>query len=600
MRVGRGSRVTAVLHSAVARRGIVRLLGGAVLLSTVGPGRAQAQTRTTPALGVVHFPVSCTADVQADFERGVALLHHMTYPTAREAFAAVAARDPRCAMAQWGIAMTLFQPLWPTRPDSAALHQGWDAVQRAAALQAGTRREALFIAAATAFFLDPDGSDYWLRIRRWAQAQATVHDSFPDDPEVTAFYALSVLAGAPTGGLARAESDRIAALLIEVYDANPGHPGAMHYLVHTNDAAGRAREALDVTEKYESVAPRNPHALHMPTHIYTRLGEWDRVIQGNRAAAAAALEHPAGPQATLVWDEFPHAIEYLVYAHLQKGEDDRAAAEFARLRGTPSIEPTFKTAFHMASIPARYALERRAWSEAAALEPRTPAGLDWDRFAWPEGIAWFARGLGAAHLRDPARADTALAALADLETKMERVGEDLFARNLRVLRLELGAWADHARGDEDSALARMSAALALEESTPKHAVTPAPTLPAGELLGDLLLELGQPGRALEAYRRTLASYPKRFNALLGAARAAGALGDRETARAYYAELVRLGVTGTRMDVLDEARGYLGRDAPDAPLDRGGRVPAGIRPIPVRGRRGPRPRAGGSADRRTPA
>ena len=275
-------------------------------------------------------------------------------------------------MAHWGVAMTLFQPLWPTRPGPEALRRGWEAVQKAKALQSRTERERLFVAAAEAFFLEPESSDYWLRIRRWEQAMENVYRALPDDPEAAAFYALAHLATAPSDTISRAHHDRAAELLLSVYERNPEHPGAMHYLVHANDAPGRERESLDITRKYETVAPRNPHALHMPTHIYTRLGDWNGVIRGNMLAAEAALEHPAGDHGEFVWDEFPHAIEYLVYAYLQKGGDEAAAAQLKRLRATARLQPTFKTAFHLASTQARYALERRAWNEAALISPASP------------------------------------------------------------------------------------------------------------------------------------------------------------------------------------------------------------------------------------
>jgi hypothetical protein len=327
-------------------------------------------------LGTVDFQISCSPQVQAAFNRAVALLHHMTYPQAHEAFLQVARTDPECAMAQWGIAVTLFQPLWPTRPGPAALQQGWDAVRQAKSLQPATERERLFVAAAEAFFLDPASSDYWLRIRRWEQASEKLYTAFPDDPEAAVFYALAHLATAPANAISRDNADRAAAILLRVYERNPDHPGAMHYLVHANDVPGRERESLEITRKYEAVAPDNPHALHMPTHIYTRLGDWDAVIRGNLRAAEAALAHPAGDRRQFVWDEFAHAIEYLVYAHLQKGEDEDAGAQIKRLHATADLEPTFKTAFHLASTQARHALERRDWNEAAAIVPRKFAGIE--------------------------------------------------------------------------------------------------------------------------------------------------------------------------------------------------------------------------------
>ena len=213
-----------------------------------------------------------------------------------------------------------------------------------------------------------------------------VHSAYPDDVEVAAFYALAHLATTRSDTVTRANADRAAEILLRAYDRAPEHPGLMHYLVHANDVPTREQESLEVTRRYDAVAPRNPHALHMPTHIYTRLGDWTAVVRGNQRAAEAALEHPAGERGDLVWDEFPHAIEYLVYAWLQKAADDSALTELQRLRKTERLEPTFKTAFHLASTQARYALERRDWKQAMAIVPREPATLAWDRFGWADGV----------------------------------------------------------------------------------------------------------------------------------------------------------------------------------------------------------------------
>jgi tetratricopeptide (TPR) repeat protein len=428
-------------------------------------------------------------------------------------------------------------------------------VQKAKALQPPTERERLFVAAARAFFLEPASSDYWLRIRRWEVAMEKVYTSFPDDPDAATFYALAHLATTPSNAISREHADRAAEILLKVYKRYPDHPGAMHYLVHANDVPGRERESLEITRKYDAAAPRNPHALHMPTHIYTRLGDWDGVVRGNLLAAEAALEHPAGEHGVFVWDEFPHAIEYLIYADLQKGADGEAAAQLQRLRATARLEPTFKAAFHLASTQARYALERRAWNEAVAIVPREPATLDWDRFTWPEAIARFARGLGAAHLGNVVEARTAVERLKELEEKTRKVGEELFARNVQVLRLELSAWLAHVEGQRESSVALMREAAELETSTPKASVTPGPTLPVHELLGDLLMEQKQPAEALVAYQRTLELYPRRFNGLLGAARAAHALGDAALARTFYQALLEVADGGTRQPALKEAQSY---------------------------------------------
>jgi len=539
-----------------ARRGAPAILLAAL---TTGVPSASLAQQTDPSLGVVEFPVSCSEATRPAFERAVALLHHMTYPQAQAAFREIATSDPSCAMAHWGIAITLFQPAWPTRPGPDDLRRGWDEVETARSLGPPTERERLWVETAAAFFENPAGTDYWARIRRWEAALEGLHTAFPEDPEAAAFYALAHLAAAPSDAAAQAaHAERAAELLLGVYERNPQHPGAMHYLVHANDAQGREGESPEIVRKYDRVAPRNPHALHMPTHIYTRLGDWEAVIDGNLRAAEAALEHPAGENGEYVWDEFPHAIEYLVYAYLQQGADDEAAAAIARLRSTPDLQPSYKTAFHLASIPARYALERRAWAQAAALVPREPSTLEWDLYPWPEGIAWFARGLGAAIEGETRKSREAIERLAALEQRTQDAGEDLFARNLRILRLEVEAWLAYREYDHATSEARLREAVELEISTPKHPVTPGPTLPAYELLGDLMLAYEDPEDALEAYRRSLELYPRRFNSLLGAARAARASGDHEAARTYYQELLEVGGDGTREHVLEEARAFLER------------------------------------------
>ena len=523
----------------------IRELLAVLLACYAGDAMGQAQEHAGHPLGTIDFPVSCSEQTQGAFNRAIALLHHMTYPQAREAFQQVVKNDPQCAMAHWGVAMTLFQPLWPTRPQTEARQLGWQALRKAKALQPPTQREQLLVAAAEAFFLEPESTDYWLRIRRWEQGMERAYAAFPDDAEVAAFYALSHLATAPANAISRSHSDRAAGILLRIYERTPDHPGAMHYLVHANDVPGRERELLEITRKYESVAPHNPHALHMPTHIYTRLGDWSGVIRGNLRAAEAALAHPAGQHGELVWDEFPHAVEYLVYAYLQKGADDAAAAQLQRLHTTANLEPTFKTAFHLASTQARYALERHAWQDAALLVPGEPKTLDWDRFGWPQAIVVFARGLGAAHQGRVSEAAVGIERLAALEAATRKTGEELFARNIQVLRLELSAWLTHVNGETQSSVALMREAAEIEVSTPKHAVTPGPTLPAHELLGDLLMAQKQPAQALAAYERSMQLYPKRFNSLLGAARAARSLGDESLARRFYREFLEIAEGTTR-------------------------------------------------------
>jgi tetratricopeptide (TPR) repeat protein len=446
--------------------------------------------------------------------------------------------------------MTLFQPLWPTRPDADELRRGWEEVSKARAIAGVTKRERSFIDAAAAFF-DPARSDYWDRIGRWADATRALHEAFPDDIDAKAFLALALLATAPASGDLGHQAEA-AGLLDQVLREDPLHPGAVHYLIHANDASGREHESLDVVHRYHEIAPRNPHALHMPTHIFVRLGEWKAVIDGNRLAADAALENPAGDRGQWVWDEFPHAIEYLVYAYLQTGDDASAKAAMDRLHRTGDLQPGLKTAFHLASIPSRYALERRDWAAAAKVDARADSSLGRDHFPWPEAIRWFARGMGALRTGDIAGGRSAEARIAELRAASERMNETLFARQIEVLRLEVAAWIAHTDGDAGAAVTLMRQAVDLEASTPKPSVTPAPTLPAAELLGDLLLELGRPADALAAYDLSLRSAPRRFNSLAGAARAAMRGGDEMRAREYYSALIEIAAPGSTRSELAEA------------------------------------------------
>lgn len=527
-----------------------------LVLSLTSAGQAQELKESDYPLGKSQFPISCSREAQQEFNRAVALLHHMTYPQAKIAFEHVAELDPKCAMAHWGVAMTLFQPLWPTRPGPDELQQGWESVQKAKSLAPATEREQLFIAAAEAFFLEPTGTNYWERIHRWEQAMETLYRKLPNDPEVKAFFALSQLAIAQTSPNPLEYHNRAAEILLSIYKENPTHPGSIHYLIHANDIRGREHESLEIVRSYGNIAPRNPHALHMPTHIFTRLGSWQEVIEWNLKAAEAALEHPAGDKGQYVWDEFPHAIEYLVYAYLQQGNDSAAAAQLERLTSTKNLHPTFKTAFHLSSIPARYALERRDWQEAAELVPRPYDALDWDHFPWPEAVTWFAKGLGAAHLGRIADAQHAYDRLLELEGIADKAGEKLFTRQIRILRLSVSAWTAHLQGEQEQALQLMQKAAELEVTTPKHPVTPATTLPVYELQGDLLMELTRPDEALTAFERSLELYPKRFNSLLGAARAAHALHDNRTAKRHYAELLAISASEAKRAGVEEARKFI--------------------------------------------
>lgn len=499
----------------------------------------------TNTLGAVHFPTSCSPEVQSDFNQAVALLHHMMYIESRRAFEGIAEKDPGCPMAHWGIAMTLFQPLWhPAAPE--ALARGWQEVQKAKALGPASDRERALVAAVEAFYREPESTDWWARLSRWSDAMGQAYQSHPADYDIAALYALSELAAGQVAEDRMAHQARAASVLLRIYEKEPTHPGAIHYTIHANDVDTRADESLDIVRSYGNIAPSVPHALHMPTHIFVRLGSWPDVIEWNQKSAEAALRFPAGDAISL---HYPHAMDYLLYAYLQRAEDKKARAVLDETLRREPYQADFASAFHLAAMPARYAVERRAWAEAAALAPRTPTYLEWDGYRWPEALTWFAKGLGAAHTGDLAGARTAVARMEALRDQAQTAGERDFARYIENDRQILTGYVAWAEGDAEGAVARLRGAVEAERAVQKHPVTPGGFLPANEALGDLLMELSRPNDALAAYEASLRTAPRRYNTTLGAARAARAASDRSKAEKYYAEL--LGLIG------DEAAGRPG-------------------------------------------
>jgi len=528
-------------------------LAFATALAAAPPAAAQGHHATGAALGHVDFGAECAAPDA--FDRALALLHHMQYVEARAAFEEIAEGDPACAMARWGVAMTLFQPLWPSRPSADDLARGAAALREARQIGGLTARDDALVAAAEAFYREPGAADWWTRIDRWAGAMATAYAAHPDDLETAALYALSQLAAGQTAQDQMAHNARAADVLLGIYDREPGHPGAAHYTIHANDVDARAAESPHVVRSYAAIAPSVPHALHMPSHIYVRLGSWPEVIEWNRRSAAAALDHPAGGA---VSHHYLHALDYLAYAHLQRGED-AAALHFVREAAHPPgpYQGTFISAFHLAALPARYAVERRDWAAARALEPRADSSVAWDRFGWPEAIGWFARGLGAAHTGDAAEAERAEARIAALRDAAGAGGEAAFADYIDADRLVLAAWRAYAAGDADRAVTLAREATAHEATLQKHPVTPGAVYPAGEALGDLLLALDRPREALDAYEGALAAWPGRFNSLLGAARAARAAGLPDRAGAHYRALLDSAPGADGRAGVAEARAYAG-------------------------------------------
>ncbi len=510
-------------------------------------------------LGTVKFPTSCAELAQPGFERGLALLHSFGYEEARLAFEAAARVDPNCAMAQWGIAMSYYHPLWAP-PTEAELAAGRAAAGKAAALGAPTPREQAYVAAAGAYYRDEPGRDHRARAQAYRAAMEDVVRRFPDDHEAAIFHALTLLGTAPPSDSSFAQQKEAAAILERLLPLEPDHPGIAHYVIHSFDYPQLAELALGAARAYAKIAPDSPHAQHMPSHIFTRLGLWQDSIESNLDSAASARKLAAlrSPGKT-AYDEL-HALDYLEYAYLQIGQEEKAAAVVKAIESAlANADDYFSAGFALAAVPARWTLERRAWAEAAALQPPA-APLSWDRYSYAPATSWFARALGAARSGDRARATAALAELAKIQASLAAKPPSAtydWAGHVESLRLAAAGWLAHAEGRSNEGLMLLMQAADLDDRVGKHPVTPGAVLPPRELLADLLLELDKPNAALEQYEAALRDAPGRFNALAGAARAAAAAGKPERARELRAQLVEQcdGATTTRAE-LREARAAL--------------------------------------------
>jgi tetratricopeptide (TPR) repeat protein len=543
------------LRTALMATLLVLLYPAPAMLQEMHPHRHD----TSETLGQVTFPISCNAAAQKQFNRATAMLHSFWYDEAEKAFAAIAKTDPRCAMAPWGVAMTLYHPVWaPATP--AELKKGLAAVENAKALGAPTQREKDYITAIEAFFKDSDKVDHRTRALAYEKAMERVHLNNPKDREAAIFYALALLGTALTTDKTYANQKRAAGILNKILPQEPNHPGVAHYLIHSFDYPQLAHLALPAARTYSKIAASSPHALHMPSHIFTRLGLWEESIESNLASAAAAKKHVAKTlPGAAAFDEL-HAIDYLVYAYLQGAQDQKAKRMRELLMEVKKLDAdVFAAAYAFAAVPARYTLERRRWSEAAALEVH-PVDFPWERFRFAEAIIYFARALGAARNGDVESARKDVEKLVTIHTALAASNDVYWASQVEISRLAAAAWVAHAERKSEEALKLMQAAADLEDSTEKHPVTPGPIIPARELLGDLLIEMKQPAKALQEFETSLKHSPNRFNGLYGAARAAELAGDRKLAGSYYAKLVALSAEADSSRAeLQQAKDFVARN-----------------------------------------
>jgi hypothetical protein len=541
---------------------------GAILLITLtlvahGQGRPAAQDHDHASggtFGSVHFETSCSPAAQAQFDRAVAMLHSFFYPETEKAFRAVAESEPSCAMAYWGIAISQRpNPLTAPFPPQL-LQQGWEAIQRARAANARTERERDWIEALAPFFEGHTTIDQQTRTDRYAAAMSRLHDRYPADAEAAVFYSLALLEAVDLNDKTYASQLKAAGILEGLQPAQPNHPGIVHYIIHAYDYAPIATKGLPAARSYAALAPSAPHALHMPSHIFSTLGMWPDAIRANLAADQAARDYAASTSAAAKANpaSIPgryHALDFLENAYLQIGQDRRAKAILDE-RNSPGATPaggsiTAHTGF--AAIPVRYAFDRHSWAEAAAIPPMETT------FKQAEAIVAFGRSVGAARSGKVAEAKKELAQIVRLRQELAAAGDPYWAEQVGIQEAAATGWIALAEKDTARAVALLGDAAAREDRSEKHIAMENRLSPMRELLGELLLEVGRPSDALREFERSLQTIPGRFRSIAGAAAAAARSGDRATATTYYRQLVSLtSEADSERPAITEARAFLQR------------------------------------------
>jgi hypothetical protein len=533
---------------------LLAIVLAAVVAGAAGTHPASAQVEK---LGRVSFPTSCSPAAQPQFDRAVALLHSFWFPHAIKGFNDVAQADPSCGIAHWGAAVAWLGNPLAGPPVARGLQEGSAAVARAKAAGAKTPRELDYIAAIEVFYKDHATVDHRTRALAYEKAMESLAARYPQDREAAIFYALALNITLDPADKSYGNQLKAAAILEKAFAEQPDHPGVAHYLIHSYDFPPIASRGLDAARRYAKIAPSAPHALHMPSHIFTRVGQWQASIDTNRLSADAAKDELR--QARLEAGSYNalHAMDYIVYAALQLAKDTEAKALVDEVRRIEKIDAEqFAAAFAFAAIPTRYALERRQWDEAAELVFH-PQSLSWDKFPQAQSIVWFGRGLGAARGGNPAEARKSVARLEALRDAMTAAKNAYWANQAEIQRLAVAGWIARAEGRNDEAVTLLRQAADREDATEKHPVTPGSIQPAREMLAELLLELGQASQALAEFEASQKVDPNRLHGLAGAARAAERAGDRARARRYYEQLVDLTRTGdTERPEVVQARAFL--------------------------------------------
>ena len=515
-----------------------------------------------PNFGEVDFSLSCRYDLREKFNLGLTLIHSFEYAEAEKVFVSILDQDKDCVMAYWATAMSILNHPLSFRQNPESLKRGEELLNVAKTLIVNNEREKDYLDAVSIYFKDWQNLDTQTRKLKYESKMEELYLKYQDDVETAVFYSLAVLATAELNDKTYSKQKKSGQILEKLFESYPNHPGIAHYIIHNYDSPELAHMALETARKYAIIAPASAHAQHMPSHIFTRLGLWKESISSNTDSAQSAVCYAESVNPEANWVSEIHALDYLVYAHLQQGDNESAQYEMEKMKEIKEVFPSnhYAGSYALIAVPCRLAVENKNWELASRIElPNT--NMDWDKVNWPKGNLYFTRGLGFANLGDVSSAEKELVNLISLREKLDELKNTYESSQVEIQIESIKAWIEYAKGNDNDAIRLMKQATDLESKTSKAAVTPGEIIPADELLGDLYMKLNKPELALKTYEKNLKSRPYRFNGIYGAAKAAIELDNIELARYYFKQLIKLSsdIKSLRPEII-EAKDFLSKNS----------------------------------------
>ena len=511
-----------------------------------------------PNFGEVSFSLSCRYDLRETFDLGLTLIHSFEYAEAEKAFVSILDKDSECLMAYWGAAMSILNHPLSFKQNPKSLKRGEELLRVAKTLTPNNEKEKDYIDAVSIYFKDWQNLDTQTRKLNYESKMEELYTKYPDDVETAVFYSLSMLASADLNDKTYSKQKKSGKILENLFEKYPNHPGIAHYIIHNYDSPELAHMALTTARKYAVIAPSSAHAQHMPSHIFTRLGLWNESIKSNIDSADSAVCYAESVNPNANWVSEIHALDYLVYAYLQLGDNAKAQAEMNKMKNIKEVFPAdhFASAYALIAVPSRLAIENKNWELATQLElPKTK--LDWDKAHWPKAMLHFSRALGFSNIGNSIGAEKELKSLIILREKLNEAKKTYESGQVTIQIEAVRGWIEYSKGNSNKAIEYMKLASNLESKTSKAAVTPGEIIPADELLADLYLALNKPRQALESYEQNLKGHPYRFNGIYGAAKAAEKLNDIRLAVYYFDQLVKLSKdTNSSRPEISEAKEFL--------------------------------------------